>query len=81
MSQMMMPDEYAPEFMPDNGELIGFQEQDALRSALEQNDSEQLIAQAMSIVGAGDDTDYNALPSYLDDKLLELIDAVPLDGD
>lgn len=73
MSQMM------PDFMPDNGELMGLQEQDALRSALAQNDEEQLIAEAMSIVGAGNDVDFTALPTYLDEKLMELIDAVPLD--
>lgn len=73
MSQMM------PEYMPDNGEVVSFQEQDALRSALEQNDGEQLITEAMNIVGAGDDMDFAAYPSYLDDRLLELIDAVPLD--
>ena len=73
MSQMM------PDFMPDNGELMGFQEQDALRSALQQNDEEQLIDEAMSIVGAGSDMDFASYPTYLDEKLLELIDAVPLD--
>lgn len=73
MSQMI------PDFTPDNGELMGFQEQDALRSALQQNDEEQLIDEAMSIVGAGSDMDFNAYPSYLDDKLMELIDSVPLD--
>lgn len=73
MSQMM------PDFAPDNGELMSFQEQDALRSALEQNGEEQLIAEAMSIVGAGNDMDFNAYPTYLDEKLMELIDTVPLD--
>ena len=68
-----------PEYMPDSGEVVSFQEQDALRSALEQNDGEQLITEAMNIVGAGDDMDFTAYPSYLDDRLLELIDAVPLD--
>lgn len=73
MSQMI------PEYAPDNGELMSFQEQDALRSALEQNDGEQLIAEAMNIVGSGGDMDFSAYPSYLDDRLMELIDAVPLD--
>lgn len=73
MSQMM------PEYIPDNGEITSFQEQDALRSALQQNDEEQLIDEAMSIIGAGSDMDFASYPTYLDEKLLELIDAVPLD--
>lgn len=64
---------------PDNMELVPLQEQDALQTALEQSSGDQLISEALNMVGANDGVELDIYPSYLDAKLLELIDAVSVD--